>query len=266
MTPFEQQHYFPKVWQDLLFDILENGTTVEPRGQKTSELLQRTIMVDTRRPVLTVPERGISYPFMAAEAYWIMSGDYRVETIEPYCPRIKKFSDDGETFFGAYGPKIVGQLQYVFHKLLEDRDTRQAGLTIWRENPPATKDMPCTVAVFFGIRENRLNAHVFMRSSDAWLGIPYDVFNFSMLTHLVCTALNGNGINYGIEPGMLYLTAASSHLYERNWDGAEACIDAPVSGQPKTPDVLWQDPVGFSDWMLKLKDSKPGDDLRWWES
>ena len=195
-------NYFPHVWLQTLDDLVNHGHVVSPRGQETRELPQRTIVVDMNRPVLNIPERNLGYKFMAAEAYWILTGDYRVETIAPYSKAISQFSDDGVTFFGAYGPKITHQFQYVLNKLVEDPDTRQAGLTIWRENPPQTKDVPCTVAIFFSIRRGELNCHVFMRSSDAWLGVPYDVFNFSMLSHAVCGCLNASKLkDFALTPG-----------------------------------------------------------------
>lgn len=255
---------FPYVWLQTIADILTDGEEVAPRGQPTKEILQRTIQVDMRRPVLTIPQRKLSYKFMAAEAYWILTGDNRVSTIAPYNKNISQFSDDGETFFGAYGPKIVSQMDYIIGKLMQDPDSRQAGLTIWRECPPQTKDVPCTVAVFFNIRNGKLNCHVFMRSSDVWLGVPYDVFNFSMLSHMACTFLNKGEAR--IEPGTLYLTAASSHLYARNFDEARACISAEILDQPPTPEVLFTDGNKFAEWMRDLRDTKPGTSfLRWWE-
>jgi thymidylate synthase len=260
------KNYFPNVWLNTLNDIMEHGITVKPRGQMTKELPQRTIVVDTRRPVLNIAERRLSYQFMAAEAYWILSGDDRVETIAPYNEVIEQFSDDGIRFFGAYGPKIVAQLPYILAKLVEDPDTRQAGLTIWRENPPPTKDMPCTVSIFFSIRDSRLNCHVFMRSSDAWLGIPYDVFNFSMLAHLVCAVFNGSrNAKFELTPGLLYLTAASSHLYLQNKGEVEVCRKAQVRTQPPTPMVFYKDPNCLMSRLKDLRTSKRGDVGRWWE-
>lgn len=255
---------FSKTWLTLLNNILSSGASVAPRGKETRELLQHTIEVDMRQPVLMVPARKLSYKFMAAEAFWILSGDDRVESIVPYNSNIAQFSDNGATFFGAYGPKVVDQLQYVVDKLVADNDSRQAGLTIWRENPQATKDVPCTVAIFFNIRGGKLNVHVFMRSSDAWLGVPYDVFNFSMLGHLVCAFLNHTA-DLGVEPGTLYLTAASSHLYEVNWDVARECLNAEMLPQNITPDALFESPQVLMDTLKALRDSRPGDYPRWWE-
>ncbi|UOF79439.1 pyrimidine hmase [Caudoviricetes sp.] len=256
------------VWLDTLRRILSSGFEVSPRGRLTKELLQHTLIISMRRPVVTVVERKLNYQFMAAEAHWILSGDDTVAGIAPWNKNIAQFSDDGERFFGAYGPKIVGQLDYVVAKLLADQDTRQAGLTIWRENPPATKDVPCTVAIFANIRDTTLNLHVFMRSSDAWLGVPYDVFNFSMLGHLICCRLNDHHRTgeATVVPGRLYLTAASSHLYEPNWLPARECLSAVYRSQAPTPQELWAEEKTLYAWLEGLRDTKPGDRLRWWES
>ena len=262
---------FSLTWLDTLTAILDHGDLVQPRGKWTREIPHLTMLVDMRQPVLMVPFRKMSYRFMAAEAYWILSGDNRVETIAPYNSRIAEFSDNGHTFYGAYGPRIKSQIDYVVSKLCADPETRQAGLTIWQENPPATKDYPCTIAVFFSIRNQLLNAHVFMRSSDVWLGIPYDVFNFSMLSHQVCALVNAaksvvSDHTHTIKPGSLYLTAASSHLYEENWDEAEICMRSDVIvEQPDTPDLMHEDPLYLLEILEALKDTTAGDSRRWWE-
>ena len=212
-----------RAWRSALFNVLENGSEVSPRGQRTRELLHSPLVVDMQYPVLTVKSRELNYRFMAAEAYWILTGRNTVKDIAPYNKNISQFSDDGITFAGAYGPEIQRQLNFVVSKLAEDPDTRQAVLTIWKQNPPPSKDIPCTVAMSFMIRDGWLHCHTFMRSNDLWLGTPYDVFNFSMLSTLICARYNRSvkSIDQFIRPGFLYLTAASQHLYEQHWETAE---------------------------------------------
>jgi thymidylate synthase len=257
---------FDQEWLHLLDRILCDGQNTTPRGLTTKELLHQTIVVDMRRPVLVIPERKLSYQFMAAEAYWILSGDNRVETIAPFNKRIAEFSDDGRTFYGAYGPRIHDQLDYVINTLLENRDTRQAAMTIWRENPPKTKDVPCTIGLVFNIRDGVLHTSVLMRSSDVWLGIPYDVFNFSMLSHYICATLNY--VNCGktnYNPGLLYLTAVSSHLYKENWEQAKACICSEYKyNQLYTPIEFFQSPTILITALERLRTSSTTSTLRWW--
>lgn len=262
---------FNAIWLRQAMRLVMSGNVISPHGRETRELLHEYVTVDMRHPVLTIPQRKLSYQFMAAEAYWILSGDNTVAGIAPFNKNISKFSDDGEKFFGAYGPKIVDQLPYVIEKLSEDQFSRQAGLTIWREKPPETKDVPCTISIFFSIRDNLLHAHANMRSSDVWLGLPYDVFNFSMLGHLVCCRLNSR-TDQIIEPGHITITMTSSHVYTDNIDDVYAIFTAMEKNsdvinyeQPSTPADFYTFESVLLSWLKELRHSHPGSLQRWWE-
>lgn len=245
-------------WIRTFYRTLDRGHDVSPRNMAVKELAHHTVEVDMLHPVLRCPARKLNYRFMAAEALWILEGSDKLEELTRYNPNMAAFSDDGVTLSGAYGPRIVPQVTYVVAKLREDRDTRQAALTIWEPNPAPSKDIPCTVAMDFKIREDRLNLHVFMRSSDIWLGLPYDVFSFSCVAYLVCSILGG------VEPGTLYLTAASSHLYERHW--GEDIGDSPETTCLPVPAAYWGlAPSNLKSSLRILRDSKKGDVSRWWE-
>jgi thymidylate synthase len=249
------------MWLRTYRHVVHFGRVVSPRGMKIREIDHHGIYVDMNYPVLTLPGRKLNYKFMAAEALWILEGSDRVADLAPYNPAMARFSDDGVTLAGAYGPRFVAQLSYVLAKLKEDRDTRQATLTLWTPNPTQSKDIPCTVAMDFKIRDDRLNLHVFMRSSDVWLGLPYDVFSFTMIACLVACHLNAAGPP--VTPGTLYLTAASSHVYEAQW-GAEVeatgceCLPLPEPYYAARPSSLLAS-------LRVLRDSRRGDVIRWWE-
>ena len=206
-------------WLSLLSTISRDGEDIAPRGIPTKEILAHTSVIDMNSPIVNIPERKLNYRFMFAEAWWILSGSNRVADIAQYMKNIAQFSDNGITFRGAYGPKIVEQLDYIVETLAKDQNTRQAVLNIWRENPRPTKDYPCTLNMQWLIRDGKLNCMTNMRSSDAWLGWVYDVFNFSMISNWVLIALRENrGIE--LELGNLYLTAGSQHLYSHNYEAA----------------------------------------------
>lgn len=246
-------------WLATLAKILNHGALIAPRGLKTRELLHHRVVVDMRDPVVRAPLRKLSYKFMAAEALWILRGDDTVAGIAPFNPRIADFSDDGATFFGAYGPRVVAQLDYVVDALTRDRETRQAVLTTWRRNPPHTKDVPCTVALTFMIRDGRLNCHAFMRSSDAWLGLPYDAFNFSMIAARVACRYNEQiAMLEPVALGTLYLTAASAHLYAPNFAAAARCVTettlTPLAGSALSQLVVDADWDSIENSLLTCRD------------
>jgi thymidylate synthase len=219
-----------EAWHRSLLELLTTGRQVEAQssaganGSGTLELLHRQVLqTDLLRPVISNPARKLNYKFMAAEALWILRGQNVVEPLAKHVPGMRRFSDDGITLSGAYGPPITSQLPYVVRMLKQDPLSRQAVLTIWKPSPPDSKDKPCTIAMSFIVRKNRLYQHVFMRSSDLWLGVPYDVFSFSMVGLKVACLLN-EGRQEPILPGALTITAASSHLYLRDQPRAEALL------------------------------------------
>ena len=165
---------------------------------------------------------------MTGEAWWILDGRNDVRSLSKYMGKIERYSDDGVRFFGAYGPKIVDQLSYSIQILIKDRDTRQSCLTIWRQNPHFSKDIPCTVSLQFFLREDKLYTVANMRSQDIWLGLPYDAFNFSAISFFVCLSLRKILSQPTIKLGELYINAASRHLYETDEEDALKITKGPI--------------------------------------
>ena len=226
-----------KMWIAVLSDVMD-GESAQPRGVETKELLAYTSSVPMTLPVITILERVIGYRFMAAEAAWILSGDNRLSTVGPYAKHLHRFSDDGLTFRGAYGPKFIDQEGYVVETLDADPDSRQAVMTLWRERPRPTKDVPCTVALQWLVRNGRLHCITTMRSSDAWMGWPYDVHTFSMMSaHVLLSLQHKNPRWKDVVLGDLFLTAGSQHLYEKNFEAATIVVANRDDLQSTTVDI-----------------------------
>ena len=93
--------------------------------------------------------------------------------------------------------------------LKNDPSTRQAVIHIKEARnliDYPTKDLNCTIALQFILRNNKLDLIVTMRSNDVWLGLPYDLFNFTCMQILMAMEL-------GVEIGTYYHNAASLHMY-----------------------------------------------------
>jgi thymidylate synthase len=202
-----------EVWHDLVKHLYMIGRNTAPREQDTREILNVTIEVwDGLKNILVHENRDLNYKFMVAEWLWILSGSNGVESIAKYNSVLKNFSDDGSIFNGAYGPKLIDQWEYVI-RCLEKADTRQAVATIWERSPHPSKDVPCTISLQWFIRDGLMFCTVNMRSSDVWLGFPYDFFNFSQLTNCLASY-------FGIGVGSITMNLGSSHLYERDVEKA----------------------------------------------
>lgn len=231
-------------WIAQLERLLRHGHHVVPRGQETLEERAVQLVVDDwSECVLLSPTRKLNYRFMVAEFIWMALGRRDVAGVARYNSQIAQFSDDGRTFAGAYGPRVDRQWGYVVNTLRQDPASRQAIISIWEPNPGRSRDIPCTLSLQFLIRDRRLEVIATMRSSDIWLGVPYDVFNFSMLANALAGELND------LEPGPLILNLGSSHLYLRNVAAAQEVLarrDVDVARAPRLPGR----PPLYMNWVL----------------
>jgi thymidylate synthase len=204
-----------EAWQHVVGRILKDGYPVISRGKGTLERQDISFSFAMDQPIMQIPARSMNYKFMAAEADWITTGSNQVEDLIKYNSKMAQFSDDGVILSGAYGIPFKEQFAYVIKCLLNDPFTRQAALTIWKPDPYPSKDIPCTIAMVFSIRNGEFNSHVFMRSSDAWLGLPYDMFSFAMMALQVLCEYN-KVTKSKIKPGHVFMSLVSSHLYDEH--------------------------------------------------
>lgn len=240
-----------EAWYQALFSCLNYGDEIGPRGIKTYELLGKQVEWDMNKPVVGHPLRKLNYRFMAAEAYWITSGSPLVEEIVPYCKHMEKYSDDGYIFNGAYGPMIESQTNFVVNTLINDIDSRQAVLTIWTPNPSKSKDHRCTISMQFFVRDDTVQMMVYMRSSDVWLGLPYDMFNFSMVALKISNLLTHN-LNRPIVIGKAKMFVGSQHLYESNRSDAEKITEPYIENRYMPYNFSWINNVR---WILKARET-----------
>ncbi len=209
-----------EAWDQLLRYLIANGQVSKPRGKPIREQLNVTVHVE--KPLFNVlhnTARNLGYRAMVAEWLWISGGFSAVELIARYNARMRDFSDDGQVLYGAYGPRIRQNWQVVAQHLEGDKDTRQAILPIWSlDTKRNSKDVPCTLSMQFLCRSNALHLTVNMRSSDVWLGLPFDFYVFSQLQ-------NEMACQVGYDVGTLTMNLGSSHLYEENLEAAVQCFN-----------------------------------------
>ena len=261
-----------RAWHTALGHVHRHGRPAKPRGQGVLETMGYLTAIDMTTPVVTLPDRKLNHDFMLGEALWIVTGSDRVADCHAMPRMMRECSDDGVTMAGAYGPRFVAQRDYVVERLVEDPYTRQATMTLWTPSPAPSKDVPCTVAMTFQLRSGLLHNHVFMRSSDVWLGLPYDLFSFTMMTCSVVGALRlalkkASGELYPIRPGMLMVTSANLHLYNRDVEKAERCLVDNVALYDSVPSkvmppLFYDGVIQDTEGALRIAIEHPA--ARWW--
>ena len=148
------------------------------------------------------------------ELFWYLAKTKDLPFISYYLPAYRKYSDDGRTIHGGYGPRLFdmrgnNQVANVLTLLKRHPDSRRAVIQLFDAGDIARerKDVPCTCTLQFLIRAGRLKMFTSMRSNDAFLGLPHDVFAFTMLQEILARSLR-------IEPGAYKHFVGSLHLYD----------------------------------------------------
>lgn len=212
-------------WLCILRDLFQYSTwNGESRdGGVSHELIGYHCVIDAsnQQTFLVNPIRKLSPSYAAAETLWYLSGSDQVDMLLRYAPSYVKFADKDGKAYGAYGARIMEPLHRIIGILTDDPNSRQAVAVVWRPEDLGmvgkTADMPCTVSMQFLLRNQRLEMVVNMRSNDAWLGFPYDVFAFTCIQRLVASSLDA-------DVGLYHHHAGSMHIYERNRELAvQAC-------------------------------------------
>lgn len=180
----------------------------------TLELLSSSLYFDMNEPIVGNISRKVNYGFMYGEAWYILTGCSDVRELEKHIQKFGRYSDMYPLQQGSYGPPFVEQLRYVVETLQDHDSSRQAVMTIWRPNPRKSKDIPCTIALQFLIRDDRLHTIVTMRSSDIFTGLIYDMFCFSAMSAAVLAMIDFADVRLG----KCWINAGSSHLYMKDME------------------------------------------------
>lgn len=213
MAQFKSVNEAWEYWYSQL--AMQRGDAASRDGAVTGELINAiTVIDDPKDNLVTSQIRKLSHKYAIGELLWYLSGSNKLDAIANYSKAWNKLSDDGETVNSAYGHRIFekfgfDQWEHVKGLLKADPNSRQAVIHIKEPNPEKTKDLPCTVALQYFIRDGKLYATTYMRSNDIWLGFPYDVFTFTCLQIKMAFEL-------GVGIGSYTHIAGSLHLYSRN--------------------------------------------------
>jgi thymidylate synthase len=208
-----------------IMHLRENGVVQKSQHGSTLEMSEpvSVMYLKPRERILFDPVRD-SNPFLNMfEALWLIQGRNDVEFLKYLVDDMKKYSDDGETYYGAYGKRMFStigteeenQVSLAIKRLRENPDDRQVVIMIREADDMGYygKDNPCNLLISCKIRNNKLNIHVFNRSNDfVWGMTGTNVVQFSMLQEYMAGLI-------GVEVGTYHQTTDSMHVYDNpQWD------------------------------------------------
>jgi thymidylate synthase len=203
--------------------LLSSGEIVSPTKGESVELQAAMLELTNPRARLSRSEtRGRLFSCLG-ELCWYLSGSEDIDAISYYLPAYAAYSGGGYAH-AAYGPRLFNydgfdQVQYVIGKLVSNPSSRRAVVQLFDHSDIQTgsADVPCTCTLQFLVRAGSLHLITHMRSNDIHLGLPHDLFAFTMLQELVASAL-------GLPLGSYVHVAGSLHLYCKDRPKAEAYL------------------------------------------
>ncbi|RUW71124.1 MULTISPECIES: thymidylate synthase [unclassified Mesorhizobium] len=174
------------------------------------------------------------------ELFWYLSRSNSLHFIKYYLRRYEEDSEDGATIYGGYGTRLFdarghNQIDNIINLLRQKPTSRRAVIQLFDASDIAKsrKEIPCTCTIQFLLRDNLLNMYTTMRSNDSYIGLPHDIFAFTMLQEIVAKTLDCGLGTYKHFVGSL-------HLYEPDLDSAQGYINeglqpttAPMPAMPR---------------------------------
>jgi len=212
------------VWQQVASHFRqESPNAQEGRGGLTQEILHAAICVKQPRQRWVLSRRPvINLVFALVEIIWIVRGRNDAAFLNFFNRQLPKFAGDSDIYHGAYGfrfRKSMGfdQLERAYHAFKANPHTRQVVLQIWdadRDMPdvagnPKNHDIPCNISSILKLRDGALEWLQVMRSNDVFLGLPYNIVQFTTLQEILAGWLN-------VKMGEYHHISDSLHIYDNS--------------------------------------------------
>lgn len=213
------------VWRAAANALGSEGASVVLGGRDgaTKELLHAVLTInDPRQRWIVSRHPAINPAFAIAESLWMVWGrdDEALPTF--FSNSYSKFNGPGPRYAGAYGARLrrqlgIDQLERATETLANNTDSRQAVLQIWHasedlphaDGSPRRADIPCNLLSMLKVRAGKLHWTQVLRSNDVFLGVPYNIVQFTTLQEILAGWL-------GVEMGPYTHLSDSLHMYVRD--------------------------------------------------
>lgn len=264
---------------DLLADIRDNGTDRGDRtGTGTRSVFGRQLRfdLDAGFPILTT--KKVHLKSVVNELIWFLSGDTNTQWLRENGVSIW---DEWATEAGDLGPLYgaqwvnwptrdggsINQIDYVVDCLRNRPESRRILFHAWnveylpdesispQENVEQGRMAlpPCHLLYQFYVADGKLSAMLYIRSSDAFLGLPFNIASVALLVHMLAQQVD-------LVPGEVIVTMGDCHLYSNHWEQVATQLARQPKARPQLkilrhPESIYD--YKFEDFVLEGYDPEP---------
>ena len=234
-----------QAYLDLLRHVLDHGTDKADRtGTGTRSVFGWQMRFDLREGFPLVTTKKLHLRSIIHEQLWFLRGETNVASL-----RDNKVSiwDEWADADGELGPvygkqwrrwssadgREIDQLRNVVDEIRRNPDSRRLIVSAWNvADLPAMALQPCHALFQFYVADGRLSCQLYQRSGDIFLGVPFNIASYALLTHMVAQACD-------LQVGDFVHTLGDAHLYANHFDQAREQL----SREPRRLPTLRLDPA-----------------------
>lgn len=264
---FKKENYTTmKQYLDLLNHILEHGTEKHDRtgtGTRSVFGYQMRFNLEDGFPLLTT--KKLHLKSIIHELLWFLRGDTNVRYLQENGVRIwNEWADaDGELghIYGyqwrswpGYKGETIDQIAQAQHDIRENPDSRRIIVSAWNVGDLKNMNLPPCHAFFqFYVAEGRLSLQLYQRSADTFLGVPFNIASYALLTMMMAQVC-------GLRAGDFIHTLGDTHIYNNHFDQVREQLSRQPRALPRmvlNPDVKSIFDFRFEDFSLEGYDPHP---------
>ena len=208
-----------QAYLDLMRRILDEGVSQTDRtGTGTLSVFGHQMRFDLSEGFPLVTTKKLHLKSIVHELLWFLAGDTNVRYLRDHGVSIwDEWANDEGELGPVYGKQwrswekpdggTVDQIAWVLDEIRRNPDSRRLIVSAW--NPADLDRMalaPCPCLFQFYVAEGRLSCQLYQRSADAFLGVPFNIASYALLTHMMAQVA-------GLQPGDFVHSFGDAHLY-----------------------------------------------------
>ena len=223
---------------DLLRYILESGDEKSDRtgtGTRSVFGAQMRFSLADGFPLLTT--KKVHFRSIAHELFWFLKGETNIAYLKENRVSIwDEWADDAGELGPVYGKQwrswecpdrsTIDQIAEVERQIRTNPDSRRLVVSAWNvADLPKMRLPPCHLLFQFYVADGRLSCQLYQRSADLFLGVPFNIASYSMLTILMAKSC-------GLQPGEFIHTLGDAHVYSNHFDKVKLQLEREVRPLP----------------------------------
>lgn len=228
-----------RAYLDLMRDALDNGALKGDRtGTGVRSLFGRQLRFDLTQGFPLITTKRLHVKSIVRELVWFLRGDTNIAYLKAHGVSIwDEWADEdgdlgpvyGKQWRGWEGPdgRTYDQIDQILKEIRQNPDSRRMIVSAWNvAEIERMKLAPCHCLFQFYVANGRLSCQLYQRSADIFLGVPFNIASYALLTHLMAR-------ESGLEVGEFVHTFGDAHLYLNHVEQARLQLERAPRSLPR---------------------------------